>query len=220
MRGSHKSTLVAYNYLKSAHASVNALLDSLMVVRAENKKLGDKTHGRLSNDELELLRAAIVFTSSGLDASLHRLIRDALPLLAADTSKQSYVQFVKYRRDTVSGTPPGSFKTAVTSADPLSAMLALWVEDRARGSYQGTSDLKQRVRLPLGIPSARIDDARIDALDTFFKARNMVVHDMDYTNPVGGTARSHRSIEATLEECDLAFSIANDFIHETAYILR
>jgi hypothetical protein len=222
MPGSHEATKGAYKFLEGAHASVNSLLDALEVVRGAKRGESDETRGRLSNDETELLRAAIVFTSSGLDATLHRLVRDALPLLAVDTSKGSYVKFTNYRRDEVrkAAMPRQEFVDAVLSDDPLDAMMKDWVEDRARGSYQGTSDLKKRVREPLGISKDSIEDTRIDSLGTFFKARNQVSHDMDYKSPDSGTARNIRRLGATISECDSVFSLANDFIHETARQLR
>lgn len=222
MPGSHEATKGAYKFLEGAHASVNSLLDALEVVRKSGRGESDETRGRLSNDETELLRAAIVFTSSGLDATLHRLIRDALPLLAVDTSKDSYVRFTSYRRDEVrkAAMPRQEFVDAVLSDDPLNAMMKDWVEDRARGSYQGTTDLKKRVREPLGISKDTIKDARIDDLKNFFTARNQVAHDMDYRYPNSGTARNSRRLTSTISECDSVFSLANDLIHATASQLR
>jgi hypothetical protein len=217
-RGTSPLVKPALAYLLGAHKSVNALLDSLSVVRSANMKAAKKDRGRLTNDELELLRAALVFSSSGLDASLHRLVRDTLPTMALTPSSGAAAQFQQYRK-TSAQQGSGSFVAAVTATDPLAAMLQLWVDDRIKGSYQGSSDLRLRVRAPLGIPSSAISDQELSALDPFFMARNRVVHDMDYEDVTAGRTRHHRKQDATIAECDQVFAVARKFIIETAKAL-
>jgi len=65
-RGHAPQVRQAWKYLVAAHKSTSALLDSLAIVRQANKETAGKTHGRYSDDEVDLLRAALVFTSSGL----------------------------------------------------------------------------------------------------------------------------------------------------------
>ncbi|MEU4674255.1 hypothetical protein AB0F91_41410 [Amycolatopsis sp. NPDC023774] len=51
-------------------------LDALHVLLAKGQQAKEETPGKLSADQQDLLRAALVFTSSGLDACLTRLLRD------------------------------------------------------------------------------------------------------------------------------------------------
>lgn len=209
----------AWKYLQGAHGSVSALLDALTVVRGANMNVARKDRGRLSNDELELLRAALVFTSSGLDASMHRLVRDVLPRLAVAAGTGSALRYQEYRKSAVR---EGSddFVAAVCSPDPHAAMLAMYVRERTKASYQGSSDLRKRVRETLGIPKAAIPDADLSALDPFFMARNDVVHDLDYVDvKAAGFKRHHRAQAATVTECNQVFAVAARFIQETAYLL-
>jgi hypothetical protein len=69
-----------------------------------------------------------------------------------------------------------------------------YIRSKTKASYQGTNDLKERVRDLLGVPKANVTDARIKALDGFFTARNDIVHRLDYVTPQGpSTKRHHRS---------------------------
>src|SRR4051812_13852103 len=76
----------AWLYLKAAHASVGGILDALQLIREKAAKSRGERRGQLTSDQQDLLRAAIVFTSSGLDASCQRLLRDTLPVLVEGNS--------------------------------------------------------------------------------------------------------------------------------------
>jgi hypothetical protein len=59
--------------------------------------------------------------------------------------------------------------------------------------------------------------ARLKDLDDFFKARNAIVHDLDYQDPSGtGTARRHRPMEWVRDQCDQALQLVAALITETA----
>src|SRR6266540_4227381 len=87
-------TETAQRYLASAFDSVEAVLENLAKIREIRKNesgTGD-IRGRLPSNEEDLLRAAIVFTGAGMDASLKRLIRDTLPKLL-EVSTQAHDKF-------------------------------------------------------------------------------------------------------------------------------
>lgn len=204
-----------------AHGSVSALLDALTLVRDTNMQAAGKNRGRYTNDEIDLLRAALVFTSSGLDASLHRLVRDALPDLARRSgsgARPNYQTFIKQE----SSNPSKEFCAALLAEDPTSELLKVYVTVRTRASYQGSGDLRARVRTALGIRKTAVPDADLAALDPFFEARNAIVHGMDYVDPENssGRKREARSRSTTIAECDKVFNVAATLIHETAKLLR
>jgi hypothetical protein len=65
-------------FLASAHDSVETVLGTLDTIRQLRKQETGSIGGRLTSQEEDLLRAAIVFTGAGLDATLKRLVRDTL----------------------------------------------------------------------------------------------------------------------------------------------
>lgn len=222
-RGHAPQVRQAWKYLVAAHKSTSALLDSLTIVREANKSTAGKTHGRYSDAEVDLLRAALVFTSSGLDASLQRLVRDALPVLVerdGTGARAAYREFLKQELAAENASKP--FRDAVIAPDPTSALLKMYVSARTKASYQGSSELRKRVREALGIKASAVPDTDLAALDPFFEARNAIVHGMDFEDTESSLSRkrNHRTRTDTIAECDLVFDVAARFILETAKSLQ
>lgn len=213
----------ARKYLEAAHGSTSALLESLAIVRKQRKDTKGEARGRYSNDEIELLRAALVFTSSGLDASLQRLCRDALPVLIRKPATGARAKYEEVMRHELAGKEtPAELRDAVLSMDPETELIDYYVRMRTKASYQGSGELKTRVRGALGISRSAVADADLEALNPFFTARNAIVHGMDYVDPKSARGRSRhtRTRDATIAECDLVFAVAARFIAETAKSLR
>ncbi|MBT2511779.1 hypothetical protein J7I98_39660 [Streptomyces sp. ISL-98] len=100
-------------------------------------------------------------------------------------------------------------------------MIKLYIAARTKASLQGSGDVKSRVRDTLGISNARLPLARLTQLDGFFKARNAIVHDLDYKSPAGhGTARHPRTLGRVREQCDAALAVVAEIISETAADIR
>lgn len=74
-------TETAQRFLASGYDSVEAVLVTLKTVRELRRNDTGDIRGRLTSPEEDLLRAAVVFTGAGLDATLKQLIRDTLPSL-------------------------------------------------------------------------------------------------------------------------------------------
>src|SRR4051812_37784508 len=88
----------ALGFFVGCHSSVTGLFDALATVReAKQEYTGQDARGRLARDEEDLLRAALVFTSSGLDACCKRLLRDTLDTLIAGNvnAGRKFQDFVK-----------------------------------------------------------------------------------------------------------------------------
>ena len=78
---------VAQRFLRSAHASVRGLFTNLAAMRGlslEKTSITVQTRGALGESQVDLLRAAVVFSAAGVDATLKQPVREGLPgLLAA-----------------------------------------------------------------------------------------------------------------------------------------
>jgi hypothetical protein len=211
----------AWRYLQASHASTKGLFDSLAIVRGlRQEETGKDPRGRLSNDEEDLLRAAIVFTSSGLDACCTRLLRDTVPHLVEGNplARKTFMDRVNKQLAAVKSIGP--YQAVLFSEDPIATRTAIYVDDITRASLQGTGDLKA-VRSALGLDQSKIPDSSIDSLGGFFTSRNAIVHDLDYRGPKGsGYARNHRPWEAVLVECSHVVDLISSFIACTAANLR
>jgi len=205
----------------AAHASVTGVLDAFDVVRAQAAVAKGTAAGRMRSDQVDLLRAAMVFTSSGLDATCQRLVRDAAPALIARGGKAKTL-FDKYVSDLLhEPKPPAGLVEAMTGPDPRLALVSRYVSSKTAASFQGSSDLRGRVRDLLGITNTALPAARFITLDAFFQARNDIVHQLDYEDPSGARiARNRRAPAVVVVSCDDVMLIAADLIRGTAALLR
>lgn len=207
-------------YLEATHGSVSGLLDAFNVVHDRKVTARENSQGRLSRDELDLLRAALVFTSSGLDASCHALVAESARVLVDRPGSTAATKFEQFL-DQLSAAPSDEFRAALKSASPRTAFIDLYVEAKTRASYQGTGDLKERVKDLLGIPNKRIATKRIENLNGFFVSRNDIVHRLDYVEPSSNsTKRHHRSPGHVVDQCNLVLALIADLIAAAAEVLR
>jgi hypothetical protein len=209
--------------LGAAHSSVAGLFDALAVVRQANQEAtGQDARGRLSMDQQNLLRVALVLTSSGLDACCKRLLRDALPDLIErnGTASLKFDGFIEEQLRRAE--PSGDFVAAVRDPDPRRRMVELYVASLTKASMQGSSDVKDRVRDALGIANRDVRLKRIERFDGFFAARNAIVHDLDYQEPSSSTstARYSRRMEDVRDQCNDVLALMAELIHAAASNLR
>lgn len=210
----------ARRYLEATHLSVGGLVDSFNVVHEKTVTSRANAGGRLRRDEVDLLRAALVFTSSGLDATLQTLVAECVPLLVERHGSNAAIKFDGFLDEEIRNAS-AEFRTAVKGPQPRSDLVRLYVEAKTKASYQGSGDVKDRVRDLLGIPNEAVPAFRIKALDKFFVARNDIVHQLDYVDPgTRSTKRHHRSPGEVVEECDRVLKLIADMIGATAEFLR
>jgi len=102
-------------------------VDAFDAVRVKAAASKATLAGRLRRDQVDLLRAGVVFTSSGLDAVCHRLVRDtALPLIERGGGAKA--QFDAYLKDQLTqARAPDGLLDAVTSPDPRIALIDRYI---------------------------------------------------------------------------------------------
>lgn len=183
----------------------------------------DNANGRMAQDEVDMLRSAIVFTSSGLDASMKRLVNDVGRCLILRPNTGARAQYEKYLKDALSAPSVDEhLRLAVISHDANDRLLNYYLSARTKASFQGSGDLESRVREVLGISKSKMPSASLKALDGFFMVRNSIVHSMDYkdVSKSTSTARTHRSSEDMAKLCDQTFDVAADLMHAAADVLQ
>jgi hypothetical protein len=171
---------------------------------------------------MDVLRSAIIFTGAGLDATMKRLVNDAgraLILAKAPGARASFEVFLK--DEMAKPNLSDGMRKAVLADSPDRALLSHFLATRTKASFQGSSDLKSRVRQTLGIPKRLVQDAQIDGLDDFFVARNKIVHEMYLEDSTGtSVARVKRVPARVATECASVFDVAGALIRGAASICR
>jgi hypothetical protein len=209
----------AWLYLKAAHASVSGLFDVLHLVREQTASAKGEFRGQLTGDQQDLLRSAVVFTSSGLDASCQRLLRDTLPVLV-EGSRAAEGAFVKRLRGELGGGKVNKvLQDAVCSTTPREKLIDFHVAALVGASLQSTSDIK-RVRDALGIDAATIPNMGIDKLAPFFKSRNKIVHELDYEAMDGRGGRRMQVMGDVRDQCDQVLSLLVALVTHAAVEVR
>ena len=204
----------AYRVLGRAHASVLGLLGAVQVLDDARRSSNTTAKGRMSKVEVDVVRSAIVFTSAGLDATMKRLVNDVGRALVPRPGTGARHQYEQYFKQSLAASSiDAHLRDAVIDLDPTTRLLEVYLSERTRSSYQGSTDLKARVRSVLGISRTSVPDADLEELDEFFVARNAIAHDMDLKDPTTDSiARHHRDVEVVVGQCDQVFSAAAQLI--------
>lgn len=182
---------------------MEAVLGNLATVRELRRQETGDIRGRLTSNEEDLLRAAIVFTGAGLDATLKQLIRDTLPTLL-ETSTQAHEKFESFAVGNL-GTGETADTRAIarylTSANPRKLLIEDYIYDLTGSSLQSSEEVGKAAGA-LGIDEGPLRK-RIGELKELFVARNEISHELDLQRPErqGDRARRTRAVGPTKNLC-------------------
>lgn len=210
--------------LVSTYDSVTGLFDTLYAARRAAESAERQAGGSdLSDGSQDLLRAAIVFTSAGVDACLEVLLIHAVPVLITSNAN-ARGKFERYVDDQANAPKATKdFLGAIKDPDPRTRLLELYIQDLASPSFQGSKSIKNRCLTALGITNAQLPHPRLAALDGFFRARNDVAHRLDLLQPTEDDARPRRQPRRQDDVgrmCDEVLILVQDLIKAAAENLR
>ena len=145
-------TEIAQRFLASAYDSVNGVLTSFDAVRDVRRAKGGSIRGRLPQQEEDLLRSAITFACAGLDSTLKRVIRDALPaLLERNThAHERFEKFVGARIGPGDVADPRRIAQYLVQTDPRGALIDAYIYEMTgmAGRLSASGSTKTRSSLP------------------------------------------------------------------------
>lgn len=214
-------TETAQRFLAGAYDSVEAVLDSLSKIRELRRQESGDIRGRLPANEEDLLRAAIVFTGAGLDASLKRLIRDTLPALL-ERIDQAHAKFEAFAAEKLGAGEIADVRVIaryLTSRSPRDRLIEDYVFDLTGSSLQSAEEV-QRTAGALGIEDSELRK-RITGLRDLFVARNEISHELDLQRPEhqGDRARRTRRIGPTTGLCHDGLEVGQLIINGVGSLL-
>lgn len=215
-------TETAQRFLASAYDSVEAVLDNLAKIRELRRQEGSgDIRGRLTANEEDLLRAAVVFTGAGLDAALKRLIRDTLPSLLErnDQAHEKFESFAAAELGTGEIADTRTIARYLTSPNPRERLIEDYIYALTGSSLQSAEEV-HKVASALGIEDAELHK-RIAGLRKLFLARNEISHQLDLQRPErqGDRARRTRSIQPTKNLCHEGLEVGQQIINAVGAIL-
>jgi hypothetical protein len=215
-------TDTAQRFLFSAYDSVQAVFDNLDTVREVRRQQGGQIRGRLPANEEDMLRAAIVFTGAGLDATLKQLIRDTLPGLL-ECSDQAHDKFESFAADRLGTGEIADSKVIaryLTSANPRERLIDDYIYDLTGSSLQSAQEV-QKTAGALGLEDKELRK-RINGLRGLFVARNEISHELDLQRPEkqGDRARRTRSMGLTRDLCQEGLEVGQLIINAVGELLE
>lgn len=218
-----EETETAQRFLASAYDSVDDVLQTRQLVRATSRQEGGKSHvGAPSGSEQDLLRAALVFSGAGLDATLKQLVRDALPALLpiSGTAQKHFEAFVQRA---ISGSSdevrPAALAKLLVSPSPRDTLLNNYVYDLTGSSLQSTEQAHRTIAA-LGIEDRKLT-ASINQLRDMFVARNEIAHELDLVRvrSKGDRTRRTRQVGLTETMCNQALEVAQQVVNAVTRLL-
>lgn len=215
-------TDTAQRFLAGAYDSVNGLLESLDTLRAIRKEAQGDIRGRMPENEADILRATVVFTGAGLDATLKQLIRDTLPRLLEE-STQAHNKFESFAADRLGTGEIADAKVIaryLTSSDPRGRLIEDYIYELTGSSLQSSEEVQLAVGA-LGIKDSALRK-RIDGLRSLFIMRNEISHELDLQRPEkqGDRSRRTRPMPGTIQQCHEGLEVGQLIINGVGDLLN
>ncbi|MBM3470231.1 MAG: hypothetical protein FJX73_05500 [Armatimonadetes bacterium] len=218
----HAGTQGAQERLTAALESVNNALLTMSLSRAANRAVQKKDlRGRLSETQLDILRAAIAFAGAGLDAALKKLIKDTVRDIALriPSARRKFLDFID-RHLAASDQPVDRRRLAEILVDGRGSQAALLesYERELTGDSLQSVDQVNVVCGALGIDTRTIRERLKPGatLDQMFRARNDIVHQLDLTDR-GRKARTFTEVREFAME---ALAVTQEIINAVATTLE
>ena len=164
----------AFYILCGAHASASSFLDLF-----EKERKRRNARGTPTDEEHDLLRATLLFASSGLDSMIKQLVSDALPAIIDKDpgANEQFKSFLERRFRKGDGVNLKFLAATIANPTPRIVLIDELVTDLCSSSLQSKDQLF-KVVAHFNIASQRITDEP-DRLQKIFDARNQIAHEMD-----------------------------------------
>jgi hypothetical protein len=202
--------LNAYVILCNAHDTASSFLDSFTTVRKARNAKGTPT-----DEEQDLLRAALVFSTAGMDSMVKQLVRDALPTVVDQVpgAQAMFTQFIErqiIRRDDENSNR--LLAEVLADRSPRAKLVELLVYNLTSGSLQSHEEV-MRTAAHFDIPSSQLVPD-VTTLKEVFGARNQIVHEMDVDFQQPNRNRRPRTRATMIALTNEVFRLSQTFLGE------
>ncbi|MGB3338287.1 MAG: hypothetical protein WBA73_14025 [Devosia sp.] len=205
----------AYQILATTHATCESFLTILQQVMKDRNAQGGP-----NSSEQDLLRATLVFASSGLDAMIKQLVQDALPdVLDANNGENGASEnFASYVQTTIARDPAKASDILARSLTAYSSRDTLvgWFQRQLTANSLQSKDQIFQTASYFDIPTELLcKGGEQAALGEAFKIRNKIIHEMD-VDFAQNDSRTERTWSSVVDATNLLLTVASRFLTETA----
>lgn len=203
----------AFRVLSATHSTCSSFLESFVQVRKDRNAKGVPT-----DSEQDLLRATLVFACSGLDAMIKQLVADALPTVldANDGENGAAKRFSDFVEKQILNDDKFAAKlisTSITSHSTRDAVLKWFIRKLTADSLQSKDQVFQIASF-FDIPTGAVT-GNIKQLESAFRARNQIIHEMDIDLTPRNRNRTQRPHYDTVVLVNSIFEVTFSFLKET-----
>jgi hypothetical protein len=199
-----------YEYTHTSASSLLAAFDD-----AKSKR--GNPRGILTDQEQDILRAALVMSCAGLDAALKQSIRDCLEQLL-EKNKQVREGFEKFIKKRISGegdvlglaTGAKFLGLVLAEREPRKRLIEEYIKELTGESLQSTEEI-MRTSAALGLEPKELD-LDIVRLKGIFLIRNKIIHELDIDLNATKRKRKVRSQADLLENSDYVLSVTKSIV--------
>ena len=206
--------------LKYAHGTSKSFLDSFESIRTSRSATGTPT-----DSEQDLLRAMLLFASSGLDSMLKHLIKEALPIII-ERNEGALRQFRTFTERKIISKKFESGATNIdakllaqlfTDTSPRKVMTDVLLRELTGNSIQSKDQLL-KVATHFGITP---EDLNVDvySLKRVFEVRNQITHEMDIDFSQPNRNRVPRRRDDMIEMTNLILQTSDNFLRKVDSML-
>ena len=170
-----------------------------------------------SEQRQDLLRAMLVFASSGLDATIKELINDALPVVidakkGENGSALNFATYVEKHLLRDQKVAAGILARAITSQSPRADIMR-WFQGQLSAESLQSKDQVFQIASYFDIPTSDLcDDVREFA--EVFKMRNRIIHEMDVDFKEATRSRRTRNRDDIVAAVNLLLETSEKFLHQ------
>ena len=184
----------------------------------EDTRRKRKARGTPTDEEQDLLRAMLIFASSGLDSVVKQLVRDALPsLINVDVgSEKMFQQFVARRLDRSGDIDRSLLGELLADKQPRDRLVQNLVSELISGSLQSVEEI-MRVAAHFDIPSEKLfSKSELQEFRRIFSARNEIIHEMDVDFNQPNRNRRPRRKQQMIGDTEKIFLVSERFLRNVA----
>jgi len=198
--------LSAHSILERACEASESFLTAFGTVRKARKAKGTAT-----DHEQDLMRAALIFATAGLDSIVKQLVRDTLQVVISK-NEGAHAQFVDYVHAKLKRSETQDLRFlagAIAANSPTKHMQHQLVRDLTAGSLQSKDQLL-KVAAHFAIPANEISTDLVK-LQRVFEARNQIAHEMDILLGQQNRGRRQRTSQQMKDYASVVLTTALSF---------
>ena len=197
----------SYYILIGAHQASSSFLDIFETTRQNRQAKGTPT-----DQEQNLLRAMLIFASSGLDSMVKQLVKDSLDnvIIQDEGAHRLFESHIEKRIKKLGELDAKFLAKILTNGNPKSYLISDLKDSICSSSLQSKDQLL-KVMSNFNIPTIEITND-FSKLEEIFKIRNQIAHEMDVDFNQPNRSLRPRQKQMMIDYTNEIFRIANSFL--------